>query len=751
MRLQTKLICITVIPLVLLLTLILIVTQLSQRSQALANAEVMAEKLVREEAAPMLATLDRAYTISQNLASMAGSFKMRGSTDRGQLIEMVRQIQLDNPDFLGTWLMFDPDALDGNDAAYRPENFVEYEAETEATGPETVVEEDGIPTYAPPKRTMQEMYGPRADYPPTGVASLEGIFNCYWVGKDDGKSVYASDATGNTGFEDDYYALPRDSGKTAFPEIYLEKEEQVLTSTVSTPVIADGSFIGVAGVDIGLNSVQEEISLIRPMETGHITVLSREGLVLAAPDPNLVGETMGTSFAPEIHQAVKNESRAVFIAPAAGGEEFLHLSLPLYYGEGGACWHFIVSLPLDKVMAASNSSMLQQMLLSVGGLIVVILLVFFLIRRLTRDILLGVDYANTIAAGNLDAKLDLERKDEIGTLATALKQMVKTIKDKIQEADDHTREAEKQAEAARLATEAAEMSAKEIETKQTAMLEIALAVEEVGRKLSEAVDDLSTHIEQATDGAELQQARVSETSVSMSEMNQATQEVARKATETSEISNQARAHAMEGAKIVAEVVESIRSVEQKTNDLKEAMASLGEQAQDIDQVMNVITDIADQTNLLALNAAIEAARAGDSGRGFAVVADEVRKLAEKTMEATKEVGSTISRIQQSVAGNIEVVGDTAGLITRTAELSLSSGEALKKIVDMISVASDEIQSIATAAEQQSASSETINQTFGEVAGISSQTAGVMEQSTTAVNGLAEQGRTLSSLIVRLKE
>ena len=746
MKLQTKLLCITVIPLVLLLALILTITQLSQRSQAQANAEIMAENMVRKSAASMLATLDRAYAVSEELASTASSFKMHGAPDRGQLVEIVRQIQLSNLDFLGTWLMFDPDALDGNDAAYMPEKFAEYEEE-EATEPN-----DQIPSYEPPKQTMKAAYGPLADYPPVGAASLEGSFSSYWLTADDGKSVYASDAGDNSAFGDDFYALPHNSKKTSFPEIYMEPEEQVLTSTIASPVLVNGQAIGVAGVDIGLNSVQEQISQIRPMETGFITVLSREGLVLAAPNPEMVGKTIDQSFAPEIHDAVRNETRTIFIAPVTeGGEDYLHLSLPLYYGGGLSYWHFIASLPMSKVMADSNASMWQQLIMSVAGLVIVVLLAFFLIHRLSRDILTSVDYANTVASGNLDATLTIDRKDEIGVLAAALKKMLTTIKDKIQEAEDKTDEAEKQAQAAQQATQTAEDSAKEIEAKQIAMLEIAQEVEKVGRNLSDAVEELSIQIDQASTGAEAQQARVAETSVSMGEMNQATQEVAHMATETSSVSNEARKQALEGARVMDEVVKSIREVEQKTNDLKETTASLGEQAQDIDQVMNVITDIADQTNLLALNAAIEAARAGEAGRGFAVVADEVRKLAEKTMEATKEVGATISRIQQSVTGNIDVVDETASLITRTVELSLSSGEALHEIVEMISTASDRIQSIATAAEEQSASSEAINQTFGEVASISSQTAGLMNQSAIAVNGLAEQGRTLGGMIVRLKE
>ena len=166
--------------------------------------------------------------------------------------------------------------------------------------------------------------------------------------------------------------------------------------------------------------------------------------------------------------------------------------------------------------------------------------------------------------------------------------------------------------------------------------------------------------------------------------------------------------------------------------------------------MTVISDIADQTNLLALNAAIEAARAGEAGRGFAVVADEVRKLAEKTMSATTEVGSNITAIQTSTNNNMQRVADTAQAVNKATGVAETSGKALDEILDLVNANSSLIASIATAAEEQSATSEEINRAVDDINRIAEETAGGMQQSSGAVRELSVMAQELRTLLDRLR-
>jgi len=379
---------------------------------------------------------------------------------------------------------------------------------------------------------------------------------------------------------------------------------------------------------------------------------------------------------------------------------------------------------------------------------------YFLARNMLRQ--LGdepaslSDLALDIAGGNLNAQFN-PRRSEIGVFG-AMKQMVATLKSKIAEADQKSLEAKEESERAQKATVEAEEARKQAErAKAEGMLQAAQQLEGVVQVVSSASEELSTQIEQSSRGAGEQSNRVRETATAMEEMNATVLEVARNAQQAADISHQARQQAQEGSKIVTDAIKSIESVHSQSIAIKEDMDALGKQAEGIGQIMGVIADIADQTNLLALNAAIEAARAGDAGRGFAVVADEVRKLAEKTMTATQEVGQAITGIQEGTRKNIHNVELTGVSIEEAARLSVTSGESLKQILEFVNMVNDQVQSIATASEQQSAASEEINHSVEQVATISSETAQAMEQASRAVADLAQQSQALQRLIGQMKK
>ena len=291
----------------------------------------------------------------------------------------------------------------------------------------------------------------------------------------------------------------------------------------------------------------------------------------------------------------------------------------------------------------------------------------------------------------------------------------------------------------------------EIKGTQRVILDVANQAGDISNRVAAASQQLSAQVSQVSSGTEVQRERASSTATAMEEMNSTVFEVARNAASASEQADATSKKATEGANLVNQVISAINEVNAAASELDKSMQDLGNQTEAIGSVLNVISDIADQTNLLALNAAIEAARAGEAGRGFAVVADEVRKLAEKTMTATTEVGTNIKSIQTASANNIQRMAAAGEITVRATEIASVSGQALSEILDLANANTALIAGIATAAEEQSATSEEINRSVEDISRIAEETDHGMRESAQAVEDLSRMAQDLNALLERLQK
>ncbi|NLY40827.1 MAG: PAS domain-containing protein [Desulfovibrionales bacterium] len=259
---------------------------------------------------------------------------------------------------------------------------------------------------------------------------------------------------------------------------------------------------------------------------------------------------------------------------------------------------------------------------------------------------------------------------------------------------------------------------------------------QIAHSVADLAQELMVKMAQSGEQAEVQKVRATEVAVAIDEMNATIFEVARNAGSASQEAARAEDTVHTGVQAVENVIGVVEQVRKQASNLTAEMNVLGTQADGIGRIMAVINDIADQTNLLALNAAIEAARAGSAGRGFAVVADEVRKLAEKTMQATSEVGEYIRTIQNSAKSSIQATESTATIIEQAAVLSTEANTSLSSILHSVGTTNDQVRSIATATEEQSAASEEIGKATSEVSSIAQHTVEAMATIMATVEGLA---------------
>lgn len=525
-----------------------------------------------------------------------------------------------------------------------------------------------------------------------------------------------------------------------------------LATILSAPVTVDGQILGVLFTEIDLDSLSKTTTdTIRLGSSGICYLYDSNGLMLAHPNKEYLGDD--DSQQPWTREILeKGNGRIEYTWDG--------LDKVAYFREIPEMdWHLVLAVEREDMLRTTVAMLRSELIIVVIIAVIVGLVIFFVARGIAKPMRNGALFADHVAKGNLDIPPDMRndlestsaRTDEIGLLARSIGNMVLNLRSLFEQSQQKTKEPEQCTAKAQKAMAEADEARKAAESaKREGMLAAAAHLEEVVDAISAAAADLSTQIAQCSHGADEQAARAAETATAMEEMNSTVAEVARNASSASEISARTREKAAEGSDIVEKAVHSIREVQSQSLSLKDDMEKLSEHARSISRIMGVISDIADQTNLLALNAAIEAARAGEAGRGFAVVADEVRKLAEKTMASTNDVAQAIKAIQDSASQSSRQVDMAVESIDEATQFAVHSGEALAEIVNMADSSADQVRAIATASEQQSATSEEINRAVTHVNTIAGETARAMDEADRAVTELAKQTQTLNELIAEMK-
>jgi methyl-accepting chemotaxis protein len=328
--------------------------------------------------------------------------------------------------------------------------------------------------------------------------------------------------------------------------------------------------------------------------------------------------------------------------------------------------------------------------------------------------------------GDLEHTIDVNRQDEIGELARTFAKMVTYLKEMAGVSEsiaggDLTVEVKPRSTHDTLGNAFARMVdglGRLVRSVRDASAQVASASGQVanasddsakvGLQASSAIDEvtstmheMSVNVQNMVKSTQVQASSVSETSASIDQMVASIQRVADTAKVLLDISNRSREEVHSGITTMEKATDGLNRINATITSSGEIIGALGQRADDIGKIIEVIDDLAEQTNLLALNAAIEAARAGEHGLGFAVVADEVRKLAEKSAQSTKEISELIQSIQKEARKAVENMDRSTGIVNEGLDLGGELNSALRKISNVVTEVYKFAQEIGAATNEQS--------------------------------------------------
>lgn len=358
-----------------------------------------------------------------------------------------------------------------------------------------------------------------------------------------------------------------------------------------------------------------------------------------------------------------------------------------------------------SAISVANTGILASFLVA---LLFILVCGYLLLRAITQPLDQLVRIVDVMRSGDFSQRLNLERRDEFGTLADGFDRM----------ADE-------------LATLVSEVKKSGIQV-NTSINEIA-----------------ATSKEQQATASEIA-ATTTEIGATSKEISATSKELVKTMNEVSMVAEQSATLAGGSQVGLTQMEETMRQVMEAAGSINAKLAVLNEKASNINQVVTTITKVADQTNLLSLNAAIEAEKAGEYGRGFAVVATEIRNLADQTAVATYDIEQMVKEIQSAVSAGVMGMDKFSEEVRRGMQEVQQVGGQLSQIIQQVQAMAPRFELVNEGMQAQATGAEQITQALGQLSEAVQQTVESLRQSGQAIEGLNQVSSDLRSGVSRFK-
>ncbi|WP_421855829.1 methyl-accepting chemotaxis protein [Marinomonas sp.] len=498
-----------------------------------------------------------------------------------------------------------------------------------------------------------------------------GKFALTYYGNNDGK-MYRQDPAldakrpGYDPRQKSWYQEAMNMGKAGMLGPNLSSTTKELVIILTSPVTKNGRSFGTVGANLSLDQLSEQVSELDIPGSGSAMMVASNNDIIAHADKNMVmkkAESIASIFAPKLLSKLAKEDK--LIEETLNGKEVFAYAQEIPNTD----WTLVFTMDKSELMAPVYKVLVRQIITALLMLAAFSGFLYWLFKVLFSDLNRVSKALQDISKGkgDLRARIEVKRDDEIGVLAQGFNDFVSHMHGVVER------------------------------------------LKVLSKDVAEEAHQVSNSSTQSASRVATQQQEIDMVASAVTEMAAATHEIAGNAEQTAK----AASHSVElGHKGSEQVQKSRNSTYELANEVSSAtqqIADLDKHAQQISGILSTITGIAEQTNLLALNAAIEAARAGEHGRGFAVVADEVRTLSQRTHSSTEEIQKMIELLQEQTSKAVTSMQSSSAKAQTSVVDADAATESLEEIANAIISISDMATQIATAAEEQTAVTNEISQ------------------------------------------
>lgn len=644
------------------------------------SAELYMESISREYANKADALLEIPLDMARAIAQSMVVYKSIPEASRREfLLGMLKPLVESNDQFFGIWTLWEPDALEGNDSDYAGRSDLGSDA--------------------------------------------HGRFTPYYV-RNEG-TIILEVPSADDGYGADYYSVPRSTNIEYLSEPYLYpvQGKEMFMITTSVPIIVNGTFLGVVGIDILTDSLSEELSKLTLYETGFGRLISNKGIVVTHTDATRIGK-----IAPEW----ESDDKGKITNALASGKSFTQMSysislnrntlksfVPVFVGKSPEPWMYGTVVPEEETYEQAVLILSTIIVIMAAGFLIILLTVWLLTGGMLRPLKNTQLALQAIAQGegDLTQTLQVKSKDELGQLAVNFNTFVSNLGTIIASIRDQMNN-----------------------------------LQQLGQRLGENMTHTSSSIIQINSNIESAGKSFTQQHGAVDEVSATVEEIVGNITSLDRLVGEQTEHLSASASAVEQMVANMDSITRNIDISMDAFTKLNEaseqgydrlgavsetitkiaaQSQGLEETNGTITSIASQTNLLAMNAAIEAAHAGDAGKGFAVVADEIRKLAEDTAARSRDISAVLISL-----------GDLIGSAVTLSSEASSSFESIRTSVTDVSTRQREIRS---AVEEQTGGNKVVLESVDKLRRINTEVASGSSEMSTGSQAILKSVQILSDV------